>query len=62
MAKKNFFYIKVRVELDKEVNKSKLQEIAQELDYTIKSQTKAIKVVDTEIEENSMDNNFENTF
>lgn len=62
MAKQNFFYIKVRVELDKEVDDNQLEKIAQELDYTIKSQTKGIKVVDTEIEENAKDHNLNNTF
>lgn len=60
--KQNFFYIKVRVELDTEVSDEQLEEIAQELDYTITSKTDGIKVIDTEIEANAKDYDFEDEF
>ena len=51
MAKQNYFYLQVRVDIDKEVNDSKMQEIIEELDYSIKSKTKNIEVVATEIKD-----------
>jgi hypothetical protein len=60
--KQNFLYIKVRVEVDKELNEEQLQELAQEMEVTVKSNTEGVKVVDTEIEENATDYEMNNTF
>lgn len=55
--KVNVFYLKVRVELDKPVTPKQLRNIVEELDYSIT--TKKNKVVATEIVDEAIDHNFE---
>lgn len=62
MKKQNFLYIKVRVEVDKELNEEQLAELAQEMEVAVKSNTEGVKVIDTEVEENAKDYDMENTF
>lgn len=58
MAKQNYLYLTVRVELDKDVTPNKALRIAEELDYIVTSKTKGVKVVKTEIAEVGTKYNF----
>lgn len=59
--KTNFFYLKLRVELNKEVTQEELVEFVQELNANVGG-TKDIDVVETTIEESALDYDFEETF
>lgn len=59
MANKKVFYLKVRVEVDKDVTNEEVEEIVNELDYSVNSKTEGVNIVSTEIADSARTFGFE---